>query len=623
MRGTIDWVFDELPPSGARRGGDPSEHAFKHDLETFVREVVQNANDQAVSYAFVRFTLIELEGEALARFQEAAAWPTLESHLRGAARARGGMLGEFLERLDAGRRMLLLRVEDRGTRGLTGDENEDQSHFRALCKDTLYSHKTSESAAGGSYGLGKSVLWSFSGLSTVLFNSILLEEPPRRRSPRLIGRTELPSHAIGGRGGERWFTGSGWLGRRVAVDGRGERAESVWDEEAARLAERLYLERPDGREGTSILIVGFRDPTSEGDDDARTVEGAIRTAVVKYFWPAMVLEQRRLRVEVGADGARIAPEADPAVRPFLDAWEGRHGERDVLEQPGDVATRRIPIDVPDLRDGTAQGRGYVDLIVRLASPSEVGGRPLVGHVAMFRGPGMVVRYWDRASLAAEARPFHAVLACGTARRPGEATEADRMVERFLRAAEPPGHDDWFATPALKQQYRRGYAKALERLKSRINEELRKLVVAGPTQGTKGPERLQRRFPIGARGGRGSEPSAFHFSRLDARFDGERWRFEGEMRPARRGRPWRAVLRLWELGDDGAPVDRLDIERLTIDEADVAHRLQGGVVWLDAPAEVPAARFEGVSAPWNAAAGPPGELSVEITGELGSAAGATG
>ena len=37
----VRWVFDPLPASGARRGGDPSEHAFRHDLETFVREVEQ------------------------------------------------------------------------------------------------------------------------------------------------------------------------------------------------------------------------------------------------------------------------------------------------------------------------------------------------------------------------------------------------------------------------------------------------------------------------------------------------------------------------------------------------------------------------------------------------------
>lgn len=33
------WVFDALPPSGQRRGGDPSEYAFTRTLDTFVREV--------------------------------------------------------------------------------------------------------------------------------------------------------------------------------------------------------------------------------------------------------------------------------------------------------------------------------------------------------------------------------------------------------------------------------------------------------------------------------------------------------------------------------------------------------------------------------------------------------
>lgn len=47
-RVSVGWLFDGLPPSGARRGGDPSEYVFRHDIESFVREVVQNANDQAL-----------------------------------------------------------------------------------------------------------------------------------------------------------------------------------------------------------------------------------------------------------------------------------------------------------------------------------------------------------------------------------------------------------------------------------------------------------------------------------------------------------------------------------------------------------------------------------------------
>ncbi|MFW6053743.1 MAG: hypothetical protein ACOC9J_02910, partial [Persicimonas sp.] len=42
----IAWIFDPTPASGKRRGGNPSEYAFEGDLETFVREVIQNANDQ-------------------------------------------------------------------------------------------------------------------------------------------------------------------------------------------------------------------------------------------------------------------------------------------------------------------------------------------------------------------------------------------------------------------------------------------------------------------------------------------------------------------------------------------------------------------------------------------------
>ena len=58
-----------------------------------------------------------------------------------------------------------------------------ESHFRALCKDVLFSHKRSESA-GGSYGLGKSVLWTFSGLTTVIFNSVPKDVPKGTASLR-------------------------------------------------------------------------------------------------------------------------------------------------------------------------------------------------------------------------------------------------------------------------------------------------------------------------------------------------------------------------------------------------------------------------------------------------------
>src|SRR5205085_2402474 len=145
----------------------------------------------------VHFRFVELSGEKLDTFLQAVAWRSLEPHLRAAASTRGGRnLKPFLEDFDRRRKLVVLVVEDRHTVGLTGDELDGDSHFRALCKDTLFSHKKSE-GAGGSYGLGKSVLWTFSGLSLVLFNSNLSSEAKGQTSPRLFGRVELPTHEVG------------------------------------------------------------------------------------------------------------------------------------------------------------------------------------------------------------------------------------------------------------------------------------------------------------------------------------------------------------------------------------------------------------------------------------------
>ena len=630
------WVFDQLPPSGARRGGDPSSHAFRHDLETFVREVVQNANDQAVSWPEVRFRFVELREAALERFLEAVSWATLEPHLEAAARTAGGAeLGEMLATMRSERRLLLLRVEDRNTEGLTGLEASGESHFRALCKDTLYSHKPSE-AAGGSYGLGKSVLWAFSGLSAVVFNSVLLMHAAGQRSPRLIGRAELPSHGTEARavpGGQIWFSGSGWLGQPTRVRAA-ERAESVWAQDAERLGEALHIGRED-HPGTSILILGFRDPTSERVDAIDDLLLRVRAAAVRSFWPAMTMSRRRLRVRLGqgpgdagghgadhgAGGERdelVDVGSERLVRPFVEAF-GRRGEPDEeLVEPGDVVVRRLGIELPARRGGPAGQEGFADLVVRLAPDGAAD--PLLGHVALFRGPGMVVRYWDRRRLTLGMRPFHALLICGVARDPRSPSVEDQAMDRFLRDAEPPGHDDWLSTPRLKQHYQRGYASALKRLKDRVDGELRKLLVARPTQGSKGPDRLQKRFPIGRLGAKGEgPPSPFRFRQVQARFDGERWLFEGVIEPLRAEVAWRAELALHELGDDGEELDAVPIASLAIGEQDgeadgeVGHALVAGVARIDAPAGTRRLAFRGASCDLTTLV--PGELGFALTGAL--------
>jgi hypothetical protein len=464
----------------------------------------------------------------------------------------------------------------------------------------------------------------------VLFNSVLFEDPAGYVSPRMIGRAELPSHQVGsGKRGSGWYTGSGWFGKVHSAQ-RGKRAESVWGSSALVLASSLHLTR-EQRSGTSISIVGFREPAGEAEDGVEGLGLRIRQAATRFFWPAMIMETRRLRVSVAQDGGEsvIIPEADELIAPFLECYRRRAEAGDDLAVPGDLALRRIALELPAEREGdesTAAERNVeVDLLVRLCD--EQSPHPLAGHVAMFRGPGMVVRYWDRAALALGMRPFHAVLICGTARNPLAPSAGDQRVERFLRAAEPPGHDDWESTPALKQQYKRGYARALQRIKDSVTSELRALLVARPSVGSRGPDRLQRRFPIGARGGRGGEANAFSFTRLQARFEGDRWHFSGAIRlnrepavarggaqaePGARG--WRAELGLHALGEGGDLLEPIAIERLELEATEARVQLQAGVARLDAPAEIDELAFLGQSAPRHG--DDVGELGLEVRGIIG-------
>jgi hypothetical protein len=418
--------------------------------------------NQRISAPEVHFRFVELVGEKLQTFLQAIAWRSLEPHLRAAAATRGGRnLKPFLEDFDRRQKLVVLVVEDRHTVGLTGDELDGDSHFRALCKDTLFTHKQSD-RAGGSYGLGKSVLWTFSGLSLVLFNSNLSTEAKGKTSPRLFGRIELPMHEIGrtARGSRASFSGSGWFGRHVrSVDG--ERAESVWGQRAEELAVALGFPRRD-EPGTSLAIVGFRDPTSDVDRSIAELAADIRGAIEQDFWPALVKPGEPLTVWMAADRVGpLLPDRDLAlVRPFIECYRGRTSTRTSLESAGDVVVREIEIDVPGRTDGAKPVKGTVRLCVRLYFDDERTTHERQGHIAWFRGPGMVVMYTDRRRLALGVRPFHAVVACGDSRAPEAPTESDVAVERFLRAAEPLGHDIWESTASLKADYKRGYATPL-------------------------------------------------------------------------------------------------------------------------------------------------------------------
>ncbi|MFC6756764.1 hypothetical protein ACFQER_08800 [Halomicroarcula sp. GCM10025894] len=145
------WFFFSGGPGAPRYGDDPTKHAVDHDSEAFVREVLQNANDQALDNdepVEVTFRFVTLTGEEKRLFLEGLEWQDgLRERLESVTAAdRGRSYDRLLSRIDDSEAELrLLIVEDRNTTGLTGDWDED-SNYAALVRDELYSSKQDDTA---------------------------------------------------------------------------------------------------------------------------------------------------------------------------------------------------------------------------------------------------------------------------------------------------------------------------------------------------------------------------------------------------------------------------------------------------------------------------------------------
>lgn len=630
-----EWIFDRISASRQRHGGSAAEYAFEPTLDVFVREVIQNANDQAVGEPEIEFRFYRLAGERLRAFWAALSWEeSLEPHLGAVAEAeRDLQVKQYLEGLRDGGEVLVLSIEDRNTVGLVGDETEGESNFRALCKDTLFTNKPEESSAGGSYGLGKSVLWSFSGLSTVLFSSVLsdseaaAEEPSGRGAGafRLIGRCELPTHDMG----QQEFQGPGWFGQAVRLeDHRGRRAESVWGGEARELSRRLCCERAGEASGTTVTVVGFDPPAGdEGSaSDPETYSDRIRELATKHFWPAIVRDRETLSVSAGVgESVRASdPFETDEIQPFAEAFRAYTNPDEELNEPGDVVTREIECSLPP-RKGSEAGASGVDgevtLVVRLAS-SRYEDKDLVNRVALFRQPGMVVKYYDQSRLALGMRPFHALLICGEAR--AEPDGSDEAIERFLRRAEPPGHDAWTSTKALRERYKQGYLTSLNNLRNRVKAALEELVVPSPAEGERGPDRLRRRFPISgssSEGGGRKGPSPFHYEDLESIFADGRWGISATIRPDElRHDGWEATIEILRMGEDGKPVrdDQIPIQDFTIQQEGVEHSVSNGVGQVSAASgvdDVSMVAWTQAEAPGTNGAAFAGEVQLRVRGTL--------
>jgi transcriptional regulator with XRE-family HTH domain len=500
------WAFRAAPQDGGRDYGNANVWSFDPTLAALVRDVLQNCKDAALTSSTpvnVIFRIIRLAGDDLRAYQKAINWEPLQSHLKAStknAQKLGRLIQDGLDQIRQGDELLLLCIEDSGTTGLIGPE-KDSGKFTALCRNNLDSNKEGAGTKGGAFGLGKAVLWRASRLSTVIFCSHLSRLEDGLSENRIIGRCDLPWHKLDD-GGEQCFAGPGWFGHKSELGD----AVSFWENET--LAKDLYLERQGT--GTTACVVGFHDASA--DEDRKPVELAreIVQATAEHFFPAIVFEHLKVRVEVYENrdqyiqrrpsfGQDVSvEELQPRYCKMLQAYrDGTTAEK--IGDNGEIAIRTIPMKVPRRNIEKKHGEFDHEAILLVAGAGD-DAHEHTNTLAMFRGPGMVVQSESLTGLCLGARPFFALLLCGKA--PELATgvardpQADAAGDEFLRTAEPPSHNKWEGTPDLRATYAHGCISRLKEFLVRVKEAVRDVVRPDPKDLGDGPQAMRELFRLG-------------------------------------------------------------------------------------------------------------------------------
>lgn len=612
--GDAVWDFRKAPEDGGRDYGNANVLAFTPDIDTLVRELGQNALDQLLRSAgsmHLRFSLMELtvSSPAYAAFMDAMKWEELEPHIKAAIELNSRLSSKLRRGLAGIRRLRVLRVEDFGTTGAYGGETTatergEKSPFAALMRDNLNSSKETN-IAGGTHGAGKATAWQCSDIGTVLLSSriaasLALPEQPED-ALRFIAKAELTWHS--------WHEGAragpGWLSYP-------EHTRSIWLP-PAELSD-LFLDRADlpkgvdesARSGTSLAIVGFRDPQDDRESDPAAILDRIKRAVAENFFPAILEGRMAVSVEHHVDGEpKKTDVVDPKeyVPEMVVAYEAHRDDELTPHEravAGDTTHAHLIHPVPRTRPDAAPTLkrfeedldATADLIVRFAKGEELGPtgsgrRQLVNHVALVRGRRMVVEYLRRSNIVVGGRAFHGILLAGEA--VGE-QPAQAAAEQFFRLAEPPAHNKWIWREDVRDNYRTGAKGDLSTFYELLNEKLRDLIKPEEEAEDDGPDELRKLLFL-AGPARPSVPAVIRINEQTLK-DGK-WRISAEV--AINDRKRFLVLRpsISVQPESGTTVD-LEWEELTVTRATKGDAKATPELEIEAPAGTARVFFDAVT-----------------------------
>jgi len=168
---------------------------------------------------------------------------------------------------------------------------------------------------------------------------------------------------------------------------------------------------------------------------------------------------------------------------------------DRLDEAHDVVRRSVTLKVPS-RSIEPKHEPYdheaILLVAQADDEEDVRQEAGSGTITYLRGSHMVVSSPRVRALPIGARPFHAVVLAGEAS--GE-LPADRAADRFLRASEPPAHDEWTGTPEIKASYARGGTTAISIFDSEVKRVVREIIRQPSHNLSDGPDALKELIRI--------------------------------------------------------------------------------------------------------------------------------
>lgn len=567
------WRFAVRPKGDAIRGGVNS-YAFKIDLDTLVRESVQNINDQRVGQTVkAEFVLQTCTGPELNKLLSLIAWNDgLSEHLEAISRAQNHISPRARRALKsaASGSVRVLTIRDYGAKGLGGPEDGDEGNFVQLCRHELVTDESAKKVRGGSFGLGKSVLWALSDASTVLFSSMPAPEKKSKVKPeeaRFFGRSYLVSHKLRAAPTAPWHQGDGHLGELQTEQAGVEWIASVRGQTAIDCVKNTSLERDWSMTGTSIMIPFFDDPALEVEQSDKEVTDRIARAIQLWFWPS--LAEGFLEARVGMR-SRSSEKLEAVELPhwaglYARALKDGKGVEKILDDGGS-AQCRLPIDVKKRIEDPKHARITADTLLAVTRLTEEESddskipKEIRNSVALIRGAQMVVEYFRR-TLPGLLPDFVGVLQAGEAL--GK-TDSDVKIESFLRDSEPPAHNRWDpGAEKVRNNYERGAKAELQLFLEKIGQRSRDLLGMKSIDAGQKPRELAEMLSGGRSGGPVVRQETFELAAKDIdRSDPTRVKARLTVRRNKGNVRWKTTIRVGVLDEQGT-LRPLEIDASTI------------------------------------------------------------